>query len=114
MHNPQSIIKDQLKSLSCFQINVQHSRAATSNLMQLIEEANIYLTYIQEPYTINNKIVGIPKRFRTYTCGNGRNRAAVVANNKELDIILLNQMSDKDCVVVEMRTNKIKFFATSM
>ena len=82
--------------------------------MQLIEEAKSDLTYIQEPYTNNNKIVGIPKRFRTYTCGNGRNRAAVVANNKELDIILLNQMSDEDCVVVEVRTNKIKFFATSM
>lgn len=38
-----------LKPIRCIQANVQHSRAATNNLIQLISAHNIDLTFIQEP-----------------------------------------------------------------
>lgn len=53
------------QSLKFFQVNLQHSRAATSNIAQLIIESRVDISIIQEPYTVNNKIAGIPKSMRT-------------------------------------------------
>jgi hypothetical protein len=47
------------------QINLQHSKVATANLMQITEEESIDILCIQEPYTTQNKVVGIPNKFRT-------------------------------------------------
>jgi exonuclease III len=47
------------------QINLQHSRVATANLMQITEEESTDILCIQEPYTIQNKVAGIPRKFRT-------------------------------------------------
>ena len=60
------------------QINLQHSRAATNNLMKTIEEDDIDVICIQEPYVINNKVVGIPKKYKILAHGEGRHRAAIV------------------------------------
>jgi len=48
----------------CIQINLQHSRLATDNLMKIIEEDTTDILCIQEPYTIQNKIVGLSKKYR--------------------------------------------------
>jgi hypothetical protein len=57
---PQSIIK-------CYQINLQHSKTATDNLMELIEKEGKDVAFIQEPYTTHNRVAGITKRYRTFT-----------------------------------------------
>lgn len=100
-------------SLHYIQINLQHSRTATSNLIQLINELNIDLVFVQEPYLINNKLAGIPKKFKTFTYGNDRKRAAVIVNNCEVDVIMINQLSNKDCVVVEVSMRDLRFYAVS-
>jgi hypothetical protein len=65
------------------QINLQHSRVATANFMQLTEEENIDILSIQEPNIIQNKVTGIPHKFRIYTVPNTRSRAAIVIANKQ-------------------------------
>jgi hypothetical protein len=45
------------------QINLQHSRSATNNLMKIVED-DIDVICIQEPYVINNKVVGIPRKYK--------------------------------------------------
>jgi len=47
--------------IKCIQINLQHSRVATDNLVKIIEEGGTHILCILEPYTIQNKVVGIPK-----------------------------------------------------
>jgi len=42
------------------QINLQHSKIATVNLMQITEEESTDILCIQKPYIIQNKVVGIP------------------------------------------------------
>lgn len=105
-------MKDQ--ALTCFQINLQHSKIATNNLVQLIYELRIDLCLIQEPYTVNNKLAGIPKSMRTYVCGAGRKRAAIIISNKNIDATVINQLSNEDCVVVEIHHRDKKFYTTSM
>jgi len=58
--------------VNCFQINLQHLRTATSNLVQLINQHNVDITCIQEPYTFNNKLAGFPRPHKVYTSGDGR------------------------------------------
>jgi len=43
--------------------------------------------------------------------GNGRKRSALLVNNKEIDIVLITQISDEDCIVAEIsngNTNSMK------
>jgi Holliday junction resolvasome RuvABC ATP-dependent DNA helicase subunit len=63
------------------QINLQHAKVATANLMQITKEESTDILYIQEPYTIQNKVVGKPNKFRTYTIA-GTSRAGIVVTNK--------------------------------
>ena len=102
-----------LKPIRCIQANVQHSRAATNNLIQLISAHNIDLIFIQEPYVINNQLAGIPKKLKTFTHGNGMRRSAIIVNNCDIDAIMINQLSDADCVVVEVRLQEFGFFVVS-
>jgi len=44
--------------IKCRQINLQHSRIRTDNLMKIIEDSADIL-YIQETYTIQTKMAGI-------------------------------------------------------
>jgi Holliday junction resolvasome RuvABC ATP-dependent DNA helicase subunit len=74
------------------QINLQHSKVAIANLMQITEEESTDIFCIQEPYIIQNKVVAIPKKYRTYTIAETRSRAAIVVTNNHIDVLLLKQL----------------------
>jgi len=101
-------------NVNCFQINLKHSRTATSNLGQLINQHNIDITYVQEPYTINNKLAGLPRSHKVYTSGDGRKRTAIVINNDQLDVPLITKLSNEDCDAVKVRSEAVKFYSVSM
>jgi hypothetical protein len=96
------------------QINLQHSRAATNNLLKTIEEDDIDVICIQEPYVINNKVVGIPRKYKILAYGEGKHTAAIVITNKIIDSILIRQLSDEDAVVTKVMYNKVKIIIASM
>jgi ribonuclease HI len=100
--------------LKCIQINMHHSRLATDNLIQVIEENNIDILYIQEPYQIRNKIVGFPRSLKIFTAGAEKHRAAIVVNNTQLDTILIQQLSDEDAVVLEIIHGNTKLITASL
>jgi hypothetical protein len=100
--------------IKCLQISLQHSRAATANLTKIAVEDEIDIIFIQEPYTIQGKISGIPIKYTTLTSGEGRARAAVVVTNKEIDAMMIRQLTDSDTVVVEIIKGNTKIIAASM
>ena len=102
------------RNIKCIQINLHHSKAATANLMQIIQQNNIDIALIQEPYNINNQVAGISKQYRVFTSGNGRKRAAIILACKYIDALLLSQLSDEDAVVLEIRLKQIRFYAASI
>ena len=89
-------------TIKCCQINLEHSKSATDSLMELIEKEEIDVAFIQEPYTIHNKVVGITKRYRIFTSSLGRSRTATVVTNNQIDALLIQDVTDKDTVVVEL------------
>jgi len=99
---------------SCLQINLQHSRSATYNLMAIIETEEPDLLLIQEPYEYQNKSTGMEKKNRVFTAGTGKHRAAIIVVNNKINAILIAQLSDEDAVVLEIVHRKQIFFAASM
>ena len=83
------------------------------NLIQMMSEEQMDLAFVQEPYIIHNSLAGIPKSLWTYVNGNGRKRAALRVNNKELGIVLITQLSEEDCIVVEITYRNKKFYGVS-
>jgi hypothetical protein len=75
---------------------------ATDNLMKIIAEDSTEILCIQEPYTIQNKIFGIPKKYKIFTSGERRNRAAIVVTNNQIDTLLIKQLSHLDTVGIEV------------
>jgi hypothetical protein len=101
-------------SLRCMQLNLQHSRPTTDNYNQFMTEANMDITFIQEPYVYQNQVSGISRKYRIFACGHGRKRAATVVTNKSTDALLIHQISEEDIVVVEINQGNMKFTAASI
>ena len=104
----------QIPPLKCVQVNVQHSRASTSNLIEHMTTNKIDIAFIQEPYNIRNKLAGIPKHMKIYSQGHGRKRAAVIVNNKNLDVVAITQLSEEDGLVIEAKYHNFTFIGASM
>ena len=98
----------------CLQINLQHSRSATFNLMKVIEKEEPDIIFVQEPYEYQNRPAGIDKKYRIFTAGKGKHRAAIVIPNNKIDAILITQLSDEDTVFIEIIHENSKFQAASM
>jgi len=111
----QSIKNDtRQEKLKCIQLNLQHSRLATDNLIKTIEEENIDILCLQEPYEIRNKIAGMPRKLKIFTAGEGKHWAAIVVDNNHIDTILIKQLSDEDAVVIETISRDLKMIIVSM
>jgi hypothetical protein len=70
--------------------------------MELIEKEGIDVAFIQEPYTIHNRVAGITQWYKTFTSFTGRNRSATIVTNNQIDALLIQDEYDKDVVVVEL------------
>jgi len=93
---------------------LEHSRAATANLIKIVTDDGIDIIFIQEPYTIQGKVIRIPTKYTTFTAGGARSRAAVVVTNKGIDTTVIRQLSDMDAVTVEVIKVNTKIIAASM
>jgi hypothetical protein len=49
--------------LKCLQINLRRAKDSTAALCQYIEDQELDLVLAQEPYVINNKVMGFPMRY---------------------------------------------------
>jgi hypothetical protein len=103
----------QKAKLKCFQINLQHSWAATDNLMQIISSENIDIAFVQEPYVHQNRIKGITGNYRIYAYGKERSRAAIIIPNDTIDALMITQCSDKNIVLLEIKVGQATFYTAS-
>jgi hypothetical protein len=87
---------------------------ATACLTQILLQNKIDVAFVQEPYSIFNKVVGFPKCFKIYTCGQDRIRSAIITNNNDLDVIAITQASHEDAILTEIRYEGLKFYGASL
>jgi len=95
------------------QVNLQHSRAATANLMKAVAEDETDVIFVQEPHTIQGKLIGISKH-KIFTSGDDRCRAVVIVTDNQIDVMLINQLSDADTVAFEIIKGNTKLIAANM
>jgi hypothetical protein len=79
-----------------------------------MEEEDTDVVSIQEPYNIGSTIGGIPRTYTVISAGEGKKRAAIVINSKQVDAILITQISDEDATVVELRLGRATLVVASM
>jgi len=103
----------QKAKIKFYQTNLQQSRAATDNLMQIINNGNVDIALIQEQYVYQNRIKGIKSGYRTYAYGKEKSRAAIIIPNDTLDAIMFTQCSDNNTVLLEIKTGQETFYAAS-
>ena len=60
--------------------------------MKVTEKDEPDLIFVQEPYEYQNKPVGIEKKYRIFTAGKGKHKAAIVIPNNKIDAILITQI----------------------
>ena len=67
--------------LKCAQINLQHARVATANLMKYIADNKVDIISIQEPYIHHGRAAGIDAKYKTFTAGEAKQNSG--NNNKQ-------------------------------
>jgi len=100
--------------IRCMQINLQHSRVATDNIMKLMKQEKKDMIFIQEPYLYQNKIAGKIKSHQNYISHEDKSRAAIIITNSKIDAVIIKQFSNPDHVLLELRYNNTRFIAASM
>ena len=100
--------------LMCAQINLQHSRVATANLMKYTADNKVDIICIQEPYIHQGRAAGIDTKYKTFTAGEARRRAAVIITNRKVDATLITQLSDEDAITLEITNCDTTIILASM
>jgi hypothetical protein len=77
-------------------------------------QKNIDVAFLQELYSIRNKVVGFPKSFKIFAYGNGRKRSAVILNKNNIDAVAIKQASDEDATLIEICYKGLNFYGTSL
>lgn len=86
------------------QINLHHSKVASDNLKLLLMEGQLDLALIQEPWILNNRVMGLGSTNYNvyYSDVAGKVRTCIVAK-KGLHILMQSHFSSGDLTVVEVR-----------
>ena len=94
-----------IQTTSVLQLNMQHSKAATGNLAQLLQGKTSFVALIQEPYLVKGRVVGLHKVGCVMTGGshdtNKGPRAAVVVSG-DIQAWILPHLSDRDITSVRV------------
>jgi hypothetical protein len=77
-------------------------------------ESAIDIAFIQKPYIYQNQVTGISRKYRIFACGNGRKRAATVVANKQIDALLISQLSEENIIVADIIQGNLEFIAASI
>ena len=103
-----------LAQIRCIQINLQHSKSATNNLMKVTDTEETDIIFAQEPYIYQNRPVGFGRSYRVFSAGTGKRRTAIIIRNDNIDAILLYKTSDEDTVVLELTYSNLRLYAICM
>ena len=82
--------------------------------MLFTSENAIGYLFLQEPYTIRNKIVGIPNKYKFFAPVEVRHRAAIVVTNALIATLLIQQLSNMNTVVLEVIIHNGKIILVNM
>ncbi|XP_035225891.1 uncharacterized protein LOC118198344 [Stegodyphus dumicola] len=107
-HQQGFVLPRLLRGLKCMQCNLQRSRAATLNIIQIMGQMKADLLMVQEPYTTYGKIIGLPNTSNCFLSGNSL--AGIIYEGPLSPTLLL---STEHSVTIILETCNQKLSATS-
>ena len=95
--NKNNITSNHLDLITFHQINLQHSKLATHELVKQLEGLARFIVLAQEPY-FYNKLQYIPRQIKTFSHTKSKPRSCIM-HHSDLKIFPLHQFSDQDTTV---------------
>lgn len=101
---PRAMAAPQQPPISCLQLNMHHSKAATANLLPTLCGGRIDIALLQEPWQHGGRVRGLSiQTHTTYSLNSHVKVRTCVLINKKIDAILLSQFSSSDLTSVRIR-----------
>jgi hypothetical protein len=82
--------------------------------MKYAADNKVDIICIQEPYIYQGRAAGLDSKYRTYTAGEAQSRTAITIRNKEVDAMLISQLSDEDNITLEITRGDTTLILASM
>ena len=101
-----------LKELEFIQINLKKAFSAAVELNSSLKETKEYVALLTEPYIYNGKVASAPPESTVLSEG-AEPRAAIIAN-KSVRITKIDQLSNRDCIVGIIKTEKERIIIASI
>jgi restriction endonuclease len=70
--------------------------------MKVIDTEEPDFILLQEPYEYQNRSVWIENKYRIFTAGKGKHRAALIIINGKIDAMLIAKLSNEDKILLEI------------
>jgi len=74
----------------------------------------VWTYFVSKNHVQYKTVVVLSKNHKIFASGEGRNRAAIVVTNNQIDILLIKQFSDEDMVVLEVIIGNVKIILASL
>ncbi len=88
-------------SIPIIQINLHHSKAGSTELCCRLSNMKRYIVLVQEPWIINNRICGLPKRGLIFSDSKEKLRSCVIVS-PDIKAWPLSAFTDADCLIYKM------------
>ncbi len=92
----------EMGSIPIIQINLHHSKAGTTELCCRLSQMKRYIVLVQEPWIINNRICGLPKRGLISSDSKEKLRSCVIVS-PDIKVWPLSAFTDADCVAISTK-----------
>ena len=102
-----------MPDLSILQINARRARTATKEIRQIIDEREIDIACVQEPYVRSRAAQGYPVSHTKITVGDYPG-AAIIVTNRQITTTLINQLSNSKVLCLEVKTQNLSFILVNM
>ena len=101
--------------LELLQINLQHSKAGSTELARRVRKKEAYVALIQEPWPHKGQVRGLGKKgLYAPECGRGQAPRACILASPGISIWPLPALSHRDCMAVEATLGARKVLLASL
>lgn len=83
------------------QANLQHSKVASANLLQALNQRVMDVALVQEPYQLKGKVLGMGSAYNIYYTKGLKKIRSCIISRKSLDVVFMPSLSNEDNTTVK-------------
>lgn len=95
------------------QLNAMRSKLVLEEIKRITDEEQFDVVCLQEPYTKNGTVPGMPQHARIIVQGE-KPAAAIIIFTRDITVVKINQLCDEHMICVEIITPKISIILANL